>query len=147
MSGTITVEDDKVSGSGEYLGALDDAWQGCREAVESAQRAHQSRRDDATERYHEALSRAWDVYQVTVGAPSVIRRRDGVAAARRTYNAGAAESQRVYEADLGAAAEDYLSALELVCARYEVAVDVAVSAAASAIAGAHEDQQGSLAVI
>ena len=81
-----------------------------------------------------ALDLAWADYQAMVGA-SAPRRRESVAAARRTFNSAACAASLDREVALASAAEDYLAALERICSRYEGAVDVAVSAAASAIAG------------
>lgn len=145
MTGTTLRDLEEVSRPDEYLDELDTARQTCRDAIEGAQAEHGARRAELIARYEEIVDRAWSDYQQAASAPSVPRRRDHVAVARGAFNAAAAAASQDRDAGLFSAAEEYLSSLERICDRYEGAVDVAVSAAASATATSLERSHASLA--
>jgi|HubBroStandDraft_1064217.scaffolds.fasta_scaffold33808_2 hypothetical protein len=146
MTSTMLQVDETQISDDDYLGELDTAWQGCREAVKATQTEHRIRQAAVTARYRETLDRAWADYQRIVAGTFAPQRRERVAAARRAFNAAAVAASRAREVAFASAADEYLSGLERICSRYEGAVDVAVSAAASAIAGGlDEHPRGSLA--
>jgi hypothetical protein len=133
----------------DYLSNLDEVWESCREAVESARGEYEDALDlarmsfeseqaEAAAEYGHAIDEAWTAYKTQVAETPAIGRRDAIAEARATYNERAALIRESYESGAHGQHEEYLQASHDAKLEYEAAVESAFSGYREAITSVAE---------
>lgn len=129
--GTITTEaaatDIEIGTVDDDLLLVDSAFDFCRQLAGDEQGNLEARQVRARDARQAAVDAAWSRYQDEVAQPGRSSRREAVAAARRAYNDAVAVATMLHDAEVMAAREAFLAALESACARYEAAVQLAAA--------------------
>ncbi|MGH9296430.1 MAG: hypothetical protein ACRDZP_00465 [Acidimicrobiales bacterium] len=128
----------------EYLSNIDETWEDCRQAVETARDAYEEALESSRVSYEaqdvsascahtESIDQAWATYKETVANTASANRRTVIADARAAYSAAAARVRASFVESKTSARDGYLRAQREARMNYEAAVEGALAAHRQAI--------------
>ncbi len=136
----------------EYLSIIDEAWEVCCHAVESARESYEQMLEtgraglevalfESTQSHGKAVDDAWAAYKDVVAKASLATRRNVVVEARATYNERAASLRASYETAKDSAQQDYAKVVQDARSAFESALESEFAGLREAVrvAGKHID--------